>query len=105
MIDALMMLAAAPATALPEEAAATLASAPVESGLNYVELVLHASWPVQIVMLLLLVASVMSWFDHLSQDERVRARQRGGGRIRGAASGRAPNSPRCIARRPSAIAW
>ena len=62
MIDALMMLAAAPATALPEEAAATLASAPVESGLNYVELVLHASWPVQAVMLLLLIASVMSWF-------------------------------------------
>ena len=62
MIDALMMLAAAPASALPEEAAAGLASAPVESGLNYVELVLHASWPVQVVMLLLLIASVMSWF-------------------------------------------
>ena len=62
MSVALMMLAAAPVSALPEEATATLASAPVDGGLNYIELVLHASWPVQIVMLLLLVASVMSWF-------------------------------------------
>jgi biopolymer transport protein TolQ len=37
-------------------------AAPVEAGLNYLQLVLHASLPVQIVMLLLLVASVMSWF-------------------------------------------
>jgi biopolymer transport protein TolQ len=62
MIDALMTLAAAPVSALPEQAAASLASAPTDTGLNYIELVLHSSWPVQIVMLLLLVASVMSWF-------------------------------------------
>jgi len=53
MTDLLFLLAAAPVTAPP--AAAT-------SGINYIQLVLHASWPVQIVMLLLLVASVMSWF-------------------------------------------
>lgn len=62
MIDALMTLAAAPVTALPADSAAVPASVPVEAGLNYVQLVLHASWPVQIVMLLLLLASVMSWF-------------------------------------------
>ena len=60
MTDLLSMLAAAPVTALPAEALA--AAAPAEASLNYVQLVLHASWPVQFVMLLLLVASVMSWF-------------------------------------------
>jgi biopolymer transport protein TolQ len=62
MIDALMMLAAAPVTALPADPATAAPAAPVEAGLNYLQLVLHASLPVQIVMLLLLVASVMSWF-------------------------------------------
>jgi biopolymer transport protein TolQ len=62
MIDVLMMLAAAPVTALPPDAAAAVAAAPVDTGLNYLELVLHASWPVLIVMILLLIASVMSWF-------------------------------------------
>ena len=62
MIDVLMMLAAAPVTALPPDAAVAVASAPVDTGLNYLELVLHASWPVLIVMVLLLIASVMSWF-------------------------------------------
>jgi biopolymer transport protein TolQ len=62
MIDALMTLAAAPVSALPADTAAVPAAVPVDTGLNYVQLVLHASWPVQIVMLLLLLASVMSWF-------------------------------------------
>ena len=60
MIDLLSMLAAAPVTALPAEALA--AAAPAEASLNYIQLVLHASWPVLAVMILLLVASVMSWF-------------------------------------------
>ena len=50
----------AAATTTPVEA--VLAEPAVETGLNYVDLVLHASWPVLIVMILLLVASVMSWF-------------------------------------------
>jgi len=62
MIDVLMMLAAAPVTALPPEATAAVAAVPAEAGLDYIQLVLHASWPVLIVMILLLVASVMSWF-------------------------------------------
>jgi biopolymer transport protein TolQ len=62
MIDVLMMLAAAPVTASPPEATAAVAAVPGEGGLDYIQLVLHASWPVLIVMILLLVASVMSWF-------------------------------------------
>ena len=62
MIDVLMMLAAAPVSALPPDTAVILASAPGDVGLNYIQLVLHASWPVLIVMVLLLIASVMSWF-------------------------------------------
>jgi biopolymer transport protein TolQ len=61
MIDLLLLLAAAPVEVLPPEALAA-ATAPPEAGLNYIQLVLHASWPVLIVMVLLLVASVMSWF-------------------------------------------
>ena len=61
MMEFLAMLAAAPVSALPAETAAAAAAAG-EGSLNYVELVLHASWPVLIVMLLLVVASVMSWF-------------------------------------------
>ena len=56
----LLLLAAAPVSALPPDAVAAAAQAPAE--LNYLQLVLHASWPVLIVMVLLLVASVMSWF-------------------------------------------
>lgn len=52
---------AAPVTALaPEPAAEAVAAA--APGLNYLELIWHASWPVQIVMLLLIAASVLSWF-------------------------------------------
>src|SRR4249919_3183815 len=61
MIDLLFLLAAVPVQALPPEALAA-AAPPPEVGLNYIQLVLHASWPVLIVMVLLLVASVMSWF-------------------------------------------
>ncbi|MFC4727788.1 protein TolQ [Coralloluteibacterium thermophilus] len=41
------------------EAAASVAAA--SGGLNYLELILHASIPVQLVMLILLAASVASW--------------------------------------------
>src|SRR6187455_1691932 len=61
MTDLILLLAAAPVTVLPPEAVAA-AAAPPEAGLNYVQLVLHASWPVLIVMVLLLLASVASWF-------------------------------------------
>ncbi|MCX7043296.1 MAG: protein TolQ [Gammaproteobacteria bacterium] len=61
MIDALMMLAATAATAAPPEVAVQ-AVAVGEGGLDYLDLILHASWPVLVVMILLLVASVMSWF-------------------------------------------
>lgn len=51
----------APVTAsLPQTAGA--ANTAGAGSLNYLELVLHASWPVLAVMLLLLIASVMSWF-------------------------------------------
>jgi len=54
MNPVLTMLAVAPATAAADTAAS--------GGLNYFELVLHASLPVQLVMVLLLGASVLSWF-------------------------------------------
>lgn len=63
MIDALMMLAATAATAAPPEAVAAVQTVAVGGGgLDYLDLILHASWPVLVVMILLLVASVMSWF-------------------------------------------
>ncbi len=62
MMDLLMLLAAAPVQALPPDAVAAAAAAPATTGIDYVELVRHASWPVFAVMVLLLVASVMSWF-------------------------------------------
>ena len=63
----LAMLAAAaapaPVTALPADPSAVAAApAAAEGGLNYLQLVLHASLPVQVVMLLLLAASLVSWF-------------------------------------------
>jgi len=48
----------ATAVAVVQSADATAAS----GDLNYLELILHASLPVQIVMLLLVAASVLSWF-------------------------------------------
>ena len=61
MIDLLMLLAAAPVEALPPDAVAA-AAAPAAAGIDYFDLIRHASWPVFAVMVLLLVASVMSWF-------------------------------------------
>ena len=62
MTDLILLLAAAPVSALPPDAAAAAAAAAPVANINYIQLVLHASWPVLIVMVLLLVASVMSWF-------------------------------------------
>jgi biopolymer transport protein TolQ len=53
-----LLAAASTATTTPPAAKAAVA----ENGLNYLQLILHASLPVQIVMLLLLAASVLSWF-------------------------------------------
>jgi biopolymer transport protein TolQ len=61
MMHPLLMLAAAPVEVLPAEVAAAVAAAPAES-INYIELVTKASLPVQIVMLLLVLGSVVSWF-------------------------------------------
>jgi biopolymer transport protein TolQ len=62
MMQLLALLAAAPVEALPAEpvAKAAAAVAPAAS-LDYVQLVLHASLPVQIVMALLILASILSW--------------------------------------------
>jgi biopolymer transport protein TolQ len=62
MMDLLMLLAAAPVQALPPDAVAAAAAAPSTTGIDYFDLIRHASWPVFAVMVLLLVASVMSWF-------------------------------------------
>ena len=52
----------APAEAVELAAsAAPAAAAPVDQGLDMLQLILHASIPVQLVMLLLLVASIASW--------------------------------------------
>lgn len=60
-----LLTLSAPVTALSPETlagAASAANAASAGSLNYLELVLHASWPVLVVMLLLLIASFMSWF-------------------------------------------
>jgi len=62
----LMALQATSIEPLPEEAASTAQAAATAattpgSSLNLLDLVLHASLPVQFIMLLLLVASVASW--------------------------------------------
>ena len=51
----------APAEAVELAASAPAAAAPVDQGLDMLQLILHASIPVQLVMLLLLVASIASW--------------------------------------------
>ncbi len=61
LAEVMMLLSAAPVEALSPDTVAAAAE-PLQSGINYFELVRHASWPVFIVMVLLLVASVMSWF-------------------------------------------
>jgi biopolymer transport protein TolQ len=62
MLDALLLLTAAPVQALPPDAAVAAVAAPAAAGLDYIELMRHASWPVLTVMVLLVVGSVMSWF-------------------------------------------
>jgi len=71
MIPLAMLLQATEIEPLPEEAAATTtqladtasAAAAVASseGINYIDLMLKASLPVQLIVLLLLVGSVLSW--------------------------------------------
>ncbi|MBW8310577.1 MAG: protein TolQ [Rhizobium sp.] len=58
-----LILAAAPVTELPAEAVPAAAEAAVSagSGLNYLQLMLHASLPVQLIVLLMLFGSVVSW--------------------------------------------
>lgn len=59
-----LILAAAPVTELPAEAvpaAAEAAAASAGDGLNYLQLMLHASLPVQLIVLLMLFGSVVSW--------------------------------------------
>ena len=67
----LQMLLQATVEPLPEEAAATTdavaqsadvaTAAASHAGINYLDLMIAASWPVKIIVLLLLVASVVSW--------------------------------------------
>ena len=64
MMHLLSLLAAAPVEALPAEpvaAATALAATAPTAGLDYVQLILHASLPVQLVMALLILASILSW--------------------------------------------
>lgn len=72
MIPLTMLLQAAQVEPLADEGAAAAAALPAEAGsagaevmlgqdINMLELILHASIPVQLVMLLLLAASVASW--------------------------------------------
>ena len=68
MIPLSMLLQAATVEALPEEPAAGVAQTAVDAlpaaganSLDVVQLLLHASLPVQLVMVLLLFASVASW--------------------------------------------
>ena len=59
-----LILAAAPVTELPAEALPAAAEAAAEAGsqgISYIQLLLHASLPVQAIMLLLVVGSVLSW--------------------------------------------
>ena len=62
LMNMILLLAVAPGQTLPAEplqaAAAAVAPSP---GLNYWELITHASLPVQIIIALLAVASVFSW--------------------------------------------
>ncbi|MCA1714588.1 MAG: protein TolQ [Gammaproteobacteria bacterium] len=68
MIPLSMLLQAATAEVLPEEAASGVAQSAVDAlpagganSLDVLQLLLHASLPVQLVMVLLLFASVASW--------------------------------------------
>ena len=67
LISVLAALQAAPTEVLPDaapsaiQAAAAVNTAPPGSGLNLWSLLVHASLPVQFVMVLLLLASIASW--------------------------------------------
>ncbi|RNF84221.1 protein TolQ [Montanilutibacter psychrotolerans] len=69
MLSPLIALQATTVEALPEEAATTVeqlavaaATSPAaESSLNLIDLVSKASWPVQAIMALLVIASLLSW--------------------------------------------
>jgi biopolymer transport protein TolQ len=52
--------------------AANVAPPAEPASLNYIQLILHASLPVQVVMLLLIAASVMSWFIIFSKSKVFR---------------------------------
>jgi biopolymer transport protein TolQ len=65
MLTTALFASSTTATPLAPEAAAAatdiVAEASTGGGLNYLELILHASLPVQLVLLLLVAASVLSW--------------------------------------------
>ncbi len=63
MMSLLLLQSAAPVAAQPLQEAAIpgLPAAAVDGGLDYLQLVVHASLPVQAVLLLLLLASLVSW--------------------------------------------
>ena len=63
MTGSILALVATVVEALPEEAAAAAAgaAASAHSGINYKDLMLNASLPVQLIVLLLLAGSVISW--------------------------------------------
>src|SRR5690606_5514243 len=72
MIPLTMLLQATQVEALPDDGAATASQLPPDAGaaeaavalgndIDMLQLVLHASIPVQLVMLLLLAASIASW--------------------------------------------
>lgn len=56
-----LILAAAPVTELPAEMAAPAAGEVAAQSLNYLDLMIHASWPVKLIVALLLAGSVASW--------------------------------------------
>ena len=56
-----LALAATVVQALPEEAAAAAAATAAHGGINYLDLVLRASLPVKLIVLLLLAGSLISW--------------------------------------------
>ncbi|ODS63058.1 MAG: protein TolQ [Arenimonas sp. SCN 70-307] len=57
-----LILAAAPVTELPPETAVAAVEAAASGGeLNYLQLMLHASLPVQLIVLLMLAGSLLSW--------------------------------------------
>lgn len=61
-LSSIALLAAAPVTELPVETVATAAAAvPAAESLDYLQLMLHASLPVQLIVLMLVLGSLLSW--------------------------------------------